>query len=433
MEGGAKIGESEAVVGGLPPNPPNPLATVAGSQPFRFVFVDGLRGLAALTIVVFHIWCYEPAPYPAFEDSHWIVNLAFRRMRVAVQVLLVISGFVVAYTLRKTWVSPREIFWFLGRRIVRLIPPYWVTIGVIILVDILCQRIWNLTSPFDGPLSLRRVSAHLTLMQDVLGHEALSAGIWTICIEMQFYVVAVLAWGVAQRIAPRPVTNEPRPSVWGLLAVFVPAAFASLFYWRPDEATSPYVIHFLWMFFLGMVTWWTLDRTVPTFIFVAIIAVGVVELRFSFEELRFQNEWWIYNTVALTTAVAIFAAGRLNRMQVWLNWRWLQYLGRISYSPYLIHFPVCHLIMSAGWKWFNETPSPVQADAILLASLLASILAAHFVYMFVETPANRWAANLKRIAETPASKEPTPHHLASGGAGEINSIGISSGTDTKTA
>lgn len=357
----------------------------------RFAFVDGLRGLAALAIVVFHIWWYEPAPFPALEHAHWVVDAAFLRIRGGVQILLVVSGFVIAYTLRTTWVTPSEVLLFVGRRLVRLVPPYWVAIGFIILVDIACRGPWDLTSPFDGQLSLLRVSAHMAFLQDVFGHEALGAGMWTICIEMQFYVVAIIGWGLAQRAFPRPMIKEPRPSVVGLLAVFAPVAFVSLFYWRSLESTTPWVIHFAWMFFIGMVTWWTLDRTLPRASYAAIVAIAAVEL-------TFDVEWRYENAVALATALSIFAVGCRLQLHVWLNWWWLQYLGRISYSLYLIHFPVCHLLTTAGWKWCGDSPTAMQASAILLASLIASLLAAHTLYEFVEAPSARWAARLKRTS-----------------------------------
>ncbi len=395
---------------------------VEGPSQSRFAFVDGLRGLAAFSIVVFHIWWYEPEPWPALESTYWIiepvliwirgfpilwhepeplpaiksaellVDAAFLRLRGGVQILLVISGFVIAYTLRNTWVTPREILTFIGRRLVRLVPPYWVAIGFLIIVDVVSQGFWDLPSPFDGHLSLPRIAAHMVFLQDVLGLDALGAGMWTICIEMQFYIVAIIGWGLAQHLCPRPVPNEPRPSVAGLLIVFLPVALVSLFYWRGLESTSPWVVHFAWMFFIGMVTWWTLDRTLPVYWFAAIVVLAGVEL-------IFDAEWRYENGVALATSIAIFIAGRRNQLHRWLNWPWLQYLGRISYSLYLIHFPVCHLLTSAGWKFFANTPSPLQASAILLTSFFASLCAAHLLYEFVEAPSARWSGKLKRASE----------------------------------
>ena len=401
----------------------------------RFAFVDGLRGLAALSIVVFHIWWYEPEPWPALESTYWIVeavllrirgfsflwhepeplpalkaaelmvDAAFLRLRGGVQILLVISGFVIAYTLRNTWVTPQEIFTFIGRRLVRLVPPYWVAIGFIIVLDFVCRGFWDLSSPFDGDLTIPRVSAHMAFLQDVLGLEALGAGMWTICIEMQFYLIAIIGWGLAQHLFPRPISNEPRPSVAGLLTVFMPVALVSLFYWRQLESTSPWVVHFAWMFFIGMVTWWSLDRTLPVYWFAAIIVLATVEL-------VFDTEWRYENAVALGTSIAIFIAGRRNQLHHWLNWPWLQYLGRISYSLYLIHFPVCHLLTTGGWKFFANSPTPFQASAILLTSFFASVCAAHLLYEFVEAPSARWSGRLKRATEPILAVQNSSHQSA---------------------
>ncbi len=382
------------------------------SVPSRFVFIDGLRGLAALSIVLFHLWWYEPNPTSAVSivvhlpviqqllrwyepDPAAAISLTnsgieevMLKIRGGVQVLLVISGFVIAYTLRNTWMNPREVLLFLGRRLVRLVPAYWTTLGVVILVDMVSQQIGGLPSPFEGGVSLARLSAHLTFLQDIFGHESFSAGIWTLCIEIQFYLVAVLGWLIAQRAFRRPQVNEPRPSARAIYSVFAPVAFISLFYWRGMDSTESLVIHFLWMFFLGMATWWTLDGTISLVAFGLIAGIATVELVL-FEKNQFEN------LVALSTALAILVAGRQQKLDQWLNWPWLQYLGRISYSLYLIHFPVCHLLMSAGWKFCSHSPTLTQAMVILSGSLVASLFAAHALYQLVESPSARWAARMK--------------------------------------
>lgn len=362
----------------------------------RFIFVDGLRGFAALCIVIFHIWWYEPEPYPALNDAHWIVDAAFLRVRGGVQILLVISGFVIAYTLRKTWVTPSEILTFVGRRIIRLVPAYWVAIGTVILVDAICRKILGTSPPFEGELSFSRIGAHMAFLQDVLNHDALGAGMWTLCIEMQFYFVAVVSWGIAQYILPRPNPADPRPSMSALLLVFAPVAFVSLFYWRTMASTDQWVLHFLWMFFLGMMTWWTLDRTVTIHCFAFVVAVALINL-------VIDEEWRYENSVALATAMAIFTAGRQGELYSWLNWPWLQHLGKISYSLYLIHFPVCHLITTAGWKWCDNAPTSFQAAFILGLSFVASLAAGQVLYVLVEAPTARWAARTKAATATTAA------------------------------
>ncbi len=357
-----------------------------GKLPARFAFLDGLRGLAALGIAVYHIWRYEPQPYAAMECLPWIVDWVLLRSWVGVQFLLVLSGFVIAFTLRETWVTPREVASFLGRRIVRLGPPYWATLAFVLVLHVVNVTWWNLPPSFEEPLTSGRVLAHTAFHQDVLEQTPLSAAIWTVCIEMQFYVVSVLGWGIAQRLKRRSDRASPKPSATVLMLVFAPLAWISLFYWNRQDSTEPWVTHFLCSFFLGMVTWWTLDRTVSPYVFMASIAVVAGHLAF---------QWKLENALALTAALSIFVAGRTGHFHDWLNWRWLQYLGRISYSLYLIHYPVSHYLTWFGWRWCDNSPTPAQSSLILLTCLVASIVAGHLLYVGVELPAGRWSAWLK--------------------------------------
>ena len=358
----------------------------------RFAMIDGLRGLAALGVAVYHIWRYEPAlksdplTFPAFEFVPEFVDWIFRKSWVGVQFLLVISGFVIAFTLRNTWVTPREVLSFVARRVVRLWPPFAVTILFAVFLLAVCESWWDMPPPVGEPLTSSRVLAHLGFLQEVLGETPLTAAIWTICIEMQFYVVSVVGWGLAQRLCARPDPLQPRPSGWGVLLVFAPLALASLLVWNTQESTEPWVIHFMNAFFLGMVTWWSLDGTVSPRVFAVTVAVVAAHLAF---------QWKLENALALTAALLIYVAGRTNHFHDWLNWRWLQYLGRISYSLYLIHYPVSHLLTWIGWRWCGDSPTPEQACLILFGCLVASIAAGHLLYVCVEAPSGRWSAWMK--------------------------------------
>ena len=361
-----------------------------GLPPIRLAFVDGLRGLAALGIAVYHIWRYEPPPYSAIDVTPGIVEWVLLRSWVGVQFLLVISGFVIAFTLRDTWVTPREVVSFIARRIVRLTPPYWVTLAVVLGLHAVNSAWWHLPTSFDEPLTAPRVFAHLAYLQDVLEETPLSAAIWTVCIEMQFYVVCVLGWWLAQQLRFRSEPKSARPSAAGLMFVFVPLALMSLFCWNRLTNHDPWVTYYLSRFFLGMVTWWVLDRTVPPLVFAISIAVVTGHLLFHWDQANAAE-----NALSLTAALALFIVGRTGHFHDWLNWRWLQYLGRISYSLYLIHYPVSHYLTWFAWRWCDNSPTPIQSCLILLSCLVASIIAGHLLYVSVEVPAGRWSAWLK--------------------------------------
>lgn len=372
----------------------------------RFAFIDGLRGLAALGVVVFHAWWYEPEPRALLVDAEWS-DLVFLRARAGVQILLVISGFVIAYTLRNTWVTPREFLSFMTRRIVRLVPAYWIALSFALLMGMLCHGPLQITPPFDDQVSATRVLAHLVFLQDVLGFKSFSAGLWTVCIEMQFYVLAVVGWGAAQRILARPTTDKPQPAATALLLVFGPLAIISLVFCYRVECTEPWVIYFMWRFCLGMAAWWTLERTIPLRVFATMVIIGTGQLVFELTLdplFDHENEFPSANFIGLATALAIYGAGRTGRIHQWLNWTWLQFVGRISYSVYLIHYPVIYVLTNVGWKWCGNSPSTIQAAGILVSSTAVSLLAGYVLYMTVEAPSFRWAAKLKRPSNTRVGK-----------------------------
>ncbi len=369
----------------------------------RFLFVDGLRGFAALGIATYHIWRYEPLEYPSLKFVPPFADWLLCHTWIGVQVLLVISGFVIAYSLRNTWVTPREALTFVGRRLIRLAPPYWLTLFLAVLVNWACLTIWKLPASIEEPVSAVRVMTHMAFSQDIFEQPALSAGLWTVCIEVQFYVVCVLGWGLAQRLAPcspglcglgqsPPSGNRPTHKGSGytegcvLLALFGPLALVSLAQWSRLDSTEPYVTHFFGLFFLGMLTWWTLDRVVPTAVFLVTmgIAAGIAVWIGKLELL-----------IALTTALSIFLVGRAGHLHDWLNWRWLQHLAKISYSLYLVHYPLSHASMWWCWRRCSNDPTPFQATAILTGCLAMSLVAAHVLYLTVEAPSIRWSAKLK--------------------------------------
>jgi len=71
----------------------------------------------------------------------------------------------------------------------------------------------------------------------------------------------------------------------------------------------------------------------------------------------------------------------------------LKYLGRISYSLFLVHYPSGWLVTNLGYHITGDHP---HAALLWLAlAIPASIGAAHVLHVFVETPTSKLAARLK--------------------------------------
>src|SRR5690349_17798349 len=105
----------------------------------RFEFLDGLRGIAALGVIFFHF------NGSLKEHSHFSQFLlsALDLGHLGVQIFFVLSGFVIAYSLRQEKLSCLFVLRFFVRRSIRLDPPYWVAALAIIVLSLLGQWLFN--------------------------------------------------------------------------------------------------------------------------------------------------------------------------------------------------------------------------------------------------------------------------------------------------
>lgn len=353
----------------------------------RFAFLDALRGLAALCVASFHIYQYEPAPENAQQFLPRFIDHLLVRGWIGVQILLVISGFVIAHSFRDGRVSWSGVTNFWVRRVVRLSPPYLVTLAIVLLVHF--GAIWSgwFPSLLDEPPSWPRVASHVIYVQDLVGYSNLSAGLWTVCIEMQFYLLFGIVILVARGTWPRERSGQLEVRPGFVAALFSPLAAMSLFAWCNEPTMDRYVPYFFCLFYLGMMTWWSVDQRISQLWYWVTIAAFVV---------RLSVQWKSEILVGLITSLMSYVAGRSGHLHDWLNFRWLQYLGRVSYSLYLVHYAVVHVVTHVIWRIQLGTPTPMLSAVGLLVALAASIGAAQLMYVGVEAPSSRLSAQLKR-------------------------------------
>lgn len=381
-------------------------AAQALRHPVRFKFLDGLRALGALGVASLHIHVYGPLHDPAMSVLPDWVQTALAHGWMGVQVFFVISGFVIAHSLRNVRLTPAKGAEFLARRYLRLSPPYWVTIAVVTLLMFLPFHWHHDDSMAERPTGIELL-LHLVYLQDVFGKQNISTGFWMLCIEMQFYIFYALLLGLAQTVTFRGGAGEGKqegggvkPAGW--LWFFWAPGIVLLFFYHPaphveewinavDFTLDAWAPYFFGVIAFGIITYAALENWVPKWMFWSYAAVMLQ---------RFAVEWYFYDligkeiAVGLLAGVSIYLAGRLGQMDRWLNVWPLQYLGRISYSFFLIHYAVSFVVKTLG---YNLTAgNPWAAVGWMALSFAASIGAAHVLYVFVEEPAARLS---KRIGE----------------------------------
>ena len=330
--------------------------------PQRMPLIDALKAVAALLVLLNHFSSYGPLAVAARDAFPTLFGGLFDYGRMAVQVFLVSAGFLAARALspngQTLMRSPLPLIW---KRYLRLAIPYLAAIALAIIAAAIANQ-WLDDEAVPARATLRQWLAHAFLLQGVLGFESLSAGIWYIAIDFQlFALMALLLWaGRHPRIGP---------------ALVLSLASVALFWFNRNAELNNWAIYFFGSYGLGAAAWWASDRKQMSFWLGAIATVVVAALTLDFR-LRI--------VLALAVALLLGFSRRNGGLETWPKSSILAFLGKISYSLFLVHFPIL-LLANTAYAQFSDR-SPVSAVFGLILTLTASIGAATLFYRWVESP-----------------------------------------------
>ena len=355
-------------------------------------FVDGLRGLAALAVVLVHasgmIFAGHRSPGDFLDRLSQQVGVC----RHGVDVFFVISGFVIAHSIGAATINAAYAGRFALRRSLRLDPPYWVAIALMALEVVLRRHMGH-----EHPAlpSVPQVVAHLFYLQQILGFGPISSVFWTLALEVQFYLVFILLLALTRWTARAVPGNGRSARAW-----VTAAAFAVSLLWA--AAIVPSRSYFAtWFgphwhkFLIGAIIWYAWAGYVPRYVLalsLALLAIAVVVgSRFGPYAPDAQVELGL--RVGLATALAFVAAMTFNGFHTWLSWQPLQFLGRVSYSLYLVHVPILGVLL--GVQKRVALGSTAGVVFFLAVGLSMSIAGAYLMNLAVERPSIRLAARFK--------------------------------------
>ncbi|MEO6322400.1 MAG: acyltransferase [Polaromonas sp.] len=347
--------------------------------------IDALKGLACLLIVGHHLAFYGPMSdvvYPLAPDlTDWLYDYG----RMAVQVFLVIGGFLAARSLapqgQATYASPGRL---MARRYRRLLLPYLVAAAMSVAVAALV-RPWFVHPSVPSEPTLFQLLAHGLMLQDVLDLEGLSAGVWYVAIDFQLFAMSVLLFSLSRRLERR----WPALRAWSVAPGLVLTAMvcaSSLFLFNNDSRWDMAGVYFFGAYGLGMLSFWASgsERRASWLLFMGVLAGSALLLDFR-ERLL----------VALAVAFGLVVLQRYASVLSAQRWpqRQLAGLGKISYSIFLIHFPVC-LLVNAVVTFFWPEDLLANVAGLLVACAL-SVGAGSVLYRSVESRASLYSVRRK--------------------------------------
>ena len=350
--------------------------------------LDAAKGIACAVIVGHHLSRYGPMPAGAYALAPDLFAWLADQGRLAVQVFLVIAGFLAAASLAPDGMlrGERPVARIL-QRYGRLVMPYLAALTVCVLVAAVV-RPWLDEDIVPASPTFGQLVAHGLLLQDLLGYESLSTGVWYVAIDFQLFALALALVGLPTLLQRSSGAAPPGLRArWLPVALVVGLAVASLALFNRNAGLDDTAFYFFGTYGLGMLVFWIGRATRFSTWQSAIALLGLVGAG------ALAIDWRSRIATALVTALLLAVAQRRH----WLSPpHWpalavpLQRLGRMSYSLFLIHFPVL-LAMNAAVG--NAGPHGAWFDAAgLVATFGLSVAAAALLYRWVEVRPGSWRA-----------------------------------------
>jgi peptidoglycan/LPS O-acetylase OafA/YrhL len=358
----------------------NAVARTSGSvrtNQKQFVLINLLKAGSAQLIVLHHLAFYGPMADHARPVMPALIDWLYDYARIAVQVFLVISGFLAAKSLSPQGLPsiahPLQTIW---RRYVKLAPPFVVAMLLAIIASAWAGA-WMTDDSISGPPTLRQLGAHILLLHSVLGYESLSAGAWYVAIDFQLYALMALLLWMAGHVVGK------RTWAWIVPVLIAAGVSGSLFYFNRDTDWDVWAPYFFGSYGLGALAWWASDpdrkHGAVTWLLLMMVLPAVAALAVDFRSRI---------AVAAVVACVLYLFGRARLASCSGSALGLvNRLAKISFSVFLVHFPVCLVVNAAFERFLVEQPY-VQAVGMLVAWIASLVVGALF-FRWVEAPLGR--------------------------------------------
>lgn len=314
----------------------------------RLQTLDALRGVAALGVVLFHYLPYYGHLYGHGAPLPEPLTGPLEFGRYGVHLFFILSGFVIFMTLERT----RTAGWFAMARASRLLPALWAGI----FMTYLCVQALG---PENRAVTLPQALLNLTLLHEYLGQPHVDGAYWSLVVEVTFYVwIAALFFGMRQWSRIRLA-----------LAVWLAVSYTGVIFWKHLPGPLEFLVKDLLfvkyapLFIAGILVYrWYRGGTLPPAERILLaFAMGHALLAY---KAPF-NLFVLACHGLFLLAVFGYLGFLANRPLLWL--------GRLSYSLYLIHQNIGYGVLGLAYRQ-GLPPEAAVPLAVTTALALACLL-----------------------------------------------------------
>ena len=320
----------------------------------RVVILDALRAIAALSVCLYHFVCTTTG----YITDPTVLTI-FSNGKYGVQMFFVISGFVIPMSMYKGNYSLKKIGTFFAKRLSRLEPPY--IFSLVLVVVILAIRHFLGHSNAHVDFSAKQIAAHFMYLIPFFDDlKWLNQVYWTLAVEFQYYVFMALIYLLL--ISKRLVLRT-------LAYMF----FLSGFFFKNDD----FLPHWLPVFLIGVILFQRKFEIIDWIEFYSVSIVAFLALIFIYPYAIVLFIFFTYFTILIATN---------KRIPI------LNYLGKSSYSIYLIHpiigAAVINVLSHHYVIWYQKV-------GVICIGMAVTLFFSYLMHRFIERPSINWSASFK--------------------------------------
>ncbi|RYY30215.1 MAG: acyltransferase [Sphingobacteriaceae bacterium] len=310
-----------------------------------------LRGFAVIAVCFCHFG-YAIAQGQKTEVTH-IYKALGDYGKFGVNIFFVISGFIIPLSMDKAKYKLKYIFHFLLKRIVRLHPPYLGGLLITLIIVFLADKVKHIPFPEDV-FSIIKSCFYLHIPGD-------NPVFWTLKIEAEYYIFIAVYFAL--------LTSYKNLTLIISVPLFI-------FLGKTEIVNYIGLFEFLIFFMIGIVGYLIYNKIGNNWLELMCLFILIV-CSFAFYEIP--------AAIAATATIIfiLFYKGVINR--------YFDFMGEISYSIYLIHYPI-------GIKMINSTIRYFDPKYYLLLFIATNVVVFSIAYIFwkyLEKPFAQFSNKIK--------------------------------------